>query len=33
VLPDTLKKITRLFKKIVLSLGSVHLTVMAALGL
>jgi hypothetical protein len=31
--PGTLKKITRVFKKIVLSLGSVHLTVMAALGL
>jgi hypothetical protein len=31
--PDILKKITRVFEKIVLSLGSVHLTVMAAFGL
>jgi hypothetical protein len=33
MVPDILKKITRVFKKIVLSLGSVHLTVMAAFGL
>jgi hypothetical protein len=31
--PGILKKITRVFEKIVLSLGSVHLTVMAAFGL
>jgi hypothetical protein len=33
VSPGSLNKITLVFKKIVLSLGSVHLTVMAALGL
>jgi hypothetical protein len=33
MIPGTLKKISRVFKKIVLSLGSIHLTVMAALGL
>jgi hypothetical protein len=33
MVPDILKKITRVFEKIVLSLGSVHLTVMAAFGL